>query len=93
MLLYVLPTCGEYLGLLGCLNQIHHLSTKYKRNFHTIPVTCSSTHAIDVATKPFSPSTKYVFLDEGDVKAELRHMFKKVVSQISKDNAFSKPDR
>ena len=69
---------AELFGLFACLHYIHYIVTKFKLKPAHLPVFSYCTNAILAATQPFFISCKTVTGDDTDIRAELRHIYKKV---------------
>lgn len=73
---------AELFGLFVCLHYINYIVIKFNLKLNHLPVYSDCTNAILAATQPFYISCKTVMGDDTDIRAELRHAFKKVQSFI-----------
>ena len=73
---------ADCFSLLGYLIHVDYLCRKFRKRFKAVHIVCNNTAAISSATQGSPLSAKTVFMDGGDVKAELRHHFKKLQSQV-----------
>ena len=74
---------AEQFGLFACLHYVHHIVTKYKLKPSHIPVYSDCSNVIIAATQPFYISCKSVLSGDTDIRAELRHIYKKVQHYVT----------
>ena len=79
----VTPLRAELYGLFSCLYYLDYLQSKYSLHKYRVPVFSDCTNAILAATKPFGISCKSVFLNDSDIRAELRTLFKKLQNSVN----------